>query len=117
MNLKRTHFCGDLREENIGQEIILTPLSLKLRDFNISFPILTSSTGFSDKEILIVSPIPSKSNVPNPIDDFILPGKYDPASVIPKCQGYSVFLERSLYAPIDKKTSEDLTLTLKLKKF
>ena len=24
MNLKRTHFCGDLREGNIGQEIILT---------------------------------------------------------------------------------------------
>ena len=35
-----------------GQEIILTPLFRKLRDFNISFPILTSSTGLSDKEIL-----------------------------------------------------------------
>ena len=43
-----------------GQEIILTPLFLKFRDFNISFPILTSSTGLSDKEILIVSPMPSK---------------------------------------------------------
>ena len=67
-----------------GQDIILTPRSLKLRDFNISFPILTSSTGLSDNEILIVSPIPSKSNVPTPIEDFILPGKKPPASVIPK---------------------------------
>ena len=32
---------------------------LSLSDFNISFPIFTSSTGLSDKEILIVSPIPS----------------------------------------------------------
>ena len=49
-----------------GHEIILTPLSLKFSDFNISFPILTSFTGSSDKEILIVSPIPSKRSVPNP---------------------------------------------------
>ena len=56
-----------------GHEIIFTPLSLKLRDFNISFPILTSSTGLSDKEIRIVSPIPSNSNVPIPIDDLMLP--------------------------------------------
>ena len=70
-----------------GQEIILTPLSLKLRDFNISFPILTSSTGLSDKEILIVSPIPSKSNVPSPIEDLILPDIKPPAYVIPKWRG------------------------------
>ena len=50
-----------------GHEIILTPLFLKLRDFNISFPILTSFTGLSDNEILIVSPIPSTSNDPNPM--------------------------------------------------
>ena len=70
-----------------GQEIILTPLSLKFKDFSISLPILTSSTGLSDKEILIVSPIPSKSNVPNPIEDLTLPGIKPPASVIPRCNG------------------------------
>ena len=67
--------------------MIFTPLSLKFNDFSISFPILTSLTGSSDKDILIVSPIPSKSNVPNPIDDFILPVTKLPASVIPKCKG------------------------------
>ena len=56
-----------------GQEIILTPLLRKFKDFNISFPIFISWTGSSDNEILIVSPIPSKSNVPIPIEDFILP--------------------------------------------
>ena len=70
-----------------GHEIILTPLSLKFRDLSISFPILTSFTGSSDNETLIVSPIPSKSKVPNPIDDFILPGINPPASVIPKWSG------------------------------
>ena len=70
-----------------GHDIILTPLSRRFKDFSISFPILTSSTGLSDKEILIVSPIPSKSNVPNPIEDLTLPGLNPPASVIPKCSG------------------------------
>ena len=70
-----------------GQEIILTPLFLKFKDFSISFPILTSSTGLSDNEILIVSPIPSKSRDPRPIEDLILPDKNPPASVIPKCKG------------------------------
>ena len=50
--------------------MILTPLFLKLRDFSISFPILTSSIGLSDKDILIVSPIPSSNKAPNPIEDF-----------------------------------------------
>ena len=67
-----------------GHEIILTPLFLRPRDFNISFPIFTSFIGSSDKEILIVSPIPSSRRDPIPIDDFILPEIKPPASVIPK---------------------------------
>ena len=70
-----------------GQDIILTPLSRKFKDFNISFPIFTSFIGSSDKEILIVSPIPLKRREPIPIDDFILPEIKLPASVIPKCKG------------------------------
>ena len=52
-----------------GQDIIFTPLFLKFNDFNISLPIFTSSIGSSDKDILIVSPIPSKSRDPKPMED------------------------------------------------
>ena len=58
-----------------GHEIIFTPLFRKFNDFNISLPTLTSSTGSSDKDTLIVSPIPSNNNAPKPIDDLIVPGK------------------------------------------
>ena len=70
-----------------GHEIIFTPRFLRFYDLSISFPTFTSSTGSSDKETLIVSPIPSNNNAPNPIDDLILPGKKLPASVIPRCKG------------------------------
>ena len=43
--------------------------------------------GDKKKDTLIVSPIPSNSNVPSPIEDLILPGMKLPASVIPKCSG------------------------------
>ena len=46
-----------------GQDIILTPLDLILRDFKISKPVLISLTGSSDRETLMVSPIPSKSKL------------------------------------------------------
>ena len=70
-----------------GQDIILTPLFFKPNDFKISLPIFISCGGSSDKEILIVSPIPSKSNEPKPIADFTLPDTKLPASVIPRCNG------------------------------
>ena len=62
-------------------------VSLKFNDFKISFPTFTSLTGSSDKDTLIVSPIPLINKAPNPIDDLILPGKKLPASVIPRCKG------------------------------
>ena len=76
---KPLHKFNPIRIDYIKNNII--------KDFNISFPILTSSTGLSDNEILIVSPIPSKSNVPSPIEDFTLPDIKPPASVIPRCNG------------------------------
>ena len=66
-----------------GHEIILTPLFLRLSDFKISLPTFISFTGSSERETLIVSPIPSRRSDPKPIDDFIAPGKKLPASVIP----------------------------------
>ena len=58
---------------------------LKLNNENIKSIIF--STGLSDNETLIVSPIPSNNNAPKPIDDLILPGRKLPASVIPRCNG------------------------------
>ena len=70
-----------------GQEIIFTPLDLIPRDFNISKPAFTSSTGSEDKETRIVSPIPCIKSCPIPIEDFILPVNKPPASVTPRCNG------------------------------
>jgi len=70
-----------------GHEIILTPLFLRLSDFKISLPTFISFTGSSERDTLIVSPIPSKRSDPKPIDDFIVPGKKLPASVIPMWRG------------------------------
>ena len=64
-----------------------TPLSLSPKLFNISNPALTSSTGFSVRETLIVSPIPSANNVPSPTEDLISPPRIVPASVTPRCNG------------------------------
>ena len=58
-----------------GHEIIFTPLFLRFKDFKISLPTLISSTGSSESETLMVSPIPSNSKLPKPIYDLILPGK------------------------------------------
>ena len=53
----------------------------------ISFATFISWTGLSDKDTLIVFPIPSFNIIPSPILDFIVPPKLVPASVIPKCNG------------------------------
>ena len=46
----------------------------KFSDFNISFAIFISLTGSSESETLILSPKPSNSNEPIPIEDLKLPG-------------------------------------------
>ena len=46
--------------------------------------VVVSSTGFSVRETLIVSPIPSASSEPIPIADFTSPDVYVPASVTPR---------------------------------
>ena len=55
-----------------------------LRLFKISQPTLISSTGLDASDILIVSPIPSDKSIPTPIEDFTVPARKLPASVMPK---------------------------------
>ena len=66
-----------------GHEIILTPLFLRFSDFKISLPTFISFTGSSERDTLIVSPIPSRRSDPKQIDYFIVPCKKLPSSVIP----------------------------------
>jgi len=48
MDLKRTHFCGDLREENLGQEVILTSWCQTRRDHGgVIFIDLRDYTGIT----------------------------------------------------------------------
>ena len=74
-----------------GQEIILRPVFLIFKAFKISSPTLISFNGSSERDTLKVSPMPSESKIPNPIEDFIVPENSPPASVIPKCKGSQFF--------------------------
>mmetsp|Transcript_34626 Transcript_34626/g.44621 ORF Transcript_34626/g.44621 Transcript_34626/m.44621 type:complete len:201 (+) Transcript_34626:83-685(+) len=76
--------------EQLGQEMIFTPRVRSPSDFSISKPTLTSSTGSSERDTRIVSPIPIQSRLPMPMDDFTVPIRRPPASVIPRCKGASV---------------------------
>ena len=72
----------------VGQETNLGLFLNKPQFFNISLHTGISSVGSSDRDTLIVSPIPCLNKTPKPILDFIVPEKAVPASVIPKCSGY-----------------------------
>ena len=71
----------------VGQLISVGPYERRPKDFNISKPTFTSFTGSPVSETLIVSPMPSASNVPIPTADLMIPEFTVPASVIPTCKG------------------------------
>ena len=62
-------------------------LLYKLKLERISFAAITSLTGSSARDTLIVSPIPSYNRIPKPIDDLTNPLYSKPASVMPICIG------------------------------
>ena len=78
--------------EQLGQAIRLMPLERMRNDFNMSNPTFISSTGSAAKEIRIVSPMPSANNMPKPTELLTAPARMPPASVMPKCKGWSIFL-------------------------
>ena len=72
----------------VGQAMSTGPRSRSLSALRISQATLTSSSAWNvEREIRIVSPIPSASSVPRPTDDFSEPDHFVPASVIPRCSG------------------------------
>ena len=74
-------------KENIHIPIVADIHLYNPQFFNISFATFISAIGLSDKDTLIVSPIPSLKSTPKPILDLIVPEKAVPASVIPICNG------------------------------
>ena len=63
-----------------------------------------------------MSPIPSDNNVDIPAIDLIKPPGKGPASVTPKCNGYSTFSASNLYESIIDGTFECFTEILILLK-
>ena len=73
-----------------GQEMMFTPRCRSPKDFRISKPALTSSTGSAESETRIVSPIPIHRRLPKPMADLTVPETSPPASVTPRWIGASV---------------------------
>ena len=83
----------------------------------ISQATLTSSSAWNvEREMRIVSPIPSASSVPRPTADFSEPDHFVPASVMPRCSGYGIRSLSSRFAAIVFGTFVDLIETLKSSK-
>lgn len=71
----------------VGQEITSIPRPYRSSERNRIFAVSTSSMGSAVSDTRIVSPMPSKSNAPMPMEDFTVPDRNVPASVTPRCRG------------------------------
>ena len=72
----------------VGQAISTGPRSRSFKALRISHATFTSSSAWNvDKEMRMVSPMPSASSVPSPTADFSEPDHFVPASVMPRCSG------------------------------
>ena len=105
---------SNCRRPHVGQAIRTGPRSRSCSALRISQATLTSSSAWNVERLMrIVSPMPSASSVPRPTADFRLPDHFVPASVMPRCSGWSIFsLSRRLEA-IVLGTFVDLIETLK----
>ena len=98
----------------VGQDTTSTPPWRSPSVFKINLADLISSNGSPVRETRIVSPIPWCKINPSPMADLILPLMIVPASVIPTCSGWSVWLAISSCAFTHIITSEDLILMTRL---
>jgi hypothetical protein len=105
---------SNCRRPQVGQAMSTGPRSRSLRALRISQATLTSSSAWKvEREIRMVSPMPSASSVPSPTADFSEPDHFVPASVMPRCSGYGIRSLSSRLAAIVFGTFVDLIETLK----
>src|SRR3954463_15567019 len=101
----------------VGQAMSTGPRSRRCSALRISHPTLTSSSAWKvEREMRMVSPMPSASRVPSPTADFSDPDHLVPASVMPRCSGYGIRCDSRRLAAIVLGTFVDLMETLKSSK-
>ena len=87
-----TESMSNCSRPQVGQAISTGPRSRSFKAFRISQATLTSSSAWKvESEIRIVSPMPSASSVPRPTALLSEPDHFVPASVMPRCSGWSIF--------------------------
>src|SRR3954447_24757024 len=102
------------RRPQVGQAISSGPRCRSLSALRISQATLTSSSAWKvESEMRMVSPMPSARSVPRPTADFSEPDHLVPASVMPRCSGYGIFVDSRRLAAIVFGTFVDLIETLK----
>src|SRR6202011_4223327 len=70
-----------------GQAVMSKPFSRSPSAVRMPQATGTSSTGSAASETRSVSPMPSNSRTPSPMDDLIVPASGNPASVTPRWSG------------------------------
>src|SRR6185312_4662670 len=105
---------SNCKRPQVGHAIRTGPFSRSFSALRISQATFTSSSAWKvDREILIVSPIPSAKRVPRPTADFSEPDHFVPASVTPRCNGYGMRSASSRFEAIVLGTEVDFIETLK----
>ena len=105
---------SNCRRPHVGQAMSTGPRSRSFSALRISQATLTSSSAWKVERLMrMVSPIPSASRVPRPTALFSEPVHLVPASVTPRCSGWSIFSLSSRLEAIVLGTLVDFIETLK----